>query len=83
MGERPRTRKTVGGIFFSRRTRMAQTLNVTLSLATALGIDYVKVHYPADEIITYHMLFLIGGALGLLSVGFLLRTPEPRARKIN
>jgi MFS family permease len=71
------------GVFFSRRTRMAQTMNVTLSLATALGIDYVKAHYPADEIITYNLLFLIGGALGLLSVGFLLRTPEPRAKKIN
>ncbi len=71
------------GAFFSRRTRMAQTLNVTLSLATAFCIDYVKGHYPAREAITYNILFLIGGALGLLSVGFLLRTPEPRAKKIN
>jgi MFS family permease len=71
------------GVFFSKRTRMAQTLNVTLSLATAFCIDYVKVHYPADEIRSYNILFLIGGALGLLSVGFLLRTPEPQAQKID
>ncbi|WP_419701571.1 MFS transporter [Mucilaginibacter sp. NFX135] len=71
------------GVFFSRRSRMAQTLNVTLSLATAFGIDYIKAHYPSQEIITYNILFLIGGGLGLLSVGFLLRTPEPRAKKIN
>lgn len=71
------------GMFFSRRTRMAQTLNVTLSLATAFGIDYVKVHSPANEIFAYNILFLIGGSLGLLSVAFLLKTPEPKAKKIN
>ncbi|MGN6398253.1 MAG: MFS transporter [Mucilaginibacter sp.] len=71
------------GAFFSRRTRMSQTLNVTLSLATAFAIDYVKAHYPQQEIIAYNILFLIGGSLGLLSVAFLLGTPELRARKIN
>lgn len=71
------------GAFFSQRTRMSQTLNVTLSLATAFAIDYVKAHYPQNEIFAYHILFLIGGSLGLLSVAFLLGTPEPRARRIN
>jgi MFS family permease len=71
------------GAFFSRRTRLSQTLNVTLSLATAFAIDYVKSHFPQDEILTYHILFLIGGSLGLISVLFLLGTPEPRARRIN
>ncbi|MDB5017236.1 MAG: transporter [Mucilaginibacter sp.] len=71
------------GTFFSKRSRMAQTLNVTLSLATAFCIDYVKVHYPADEITAYNIMFLIGGSLGLLSVGFLLRTPEPQAKKMD
>lgn len=71
------------GAFFSRRSRMSQTLNVTLSLITAFAIDYVKAHYPQNEILTYHILFLIGGSLGLISVAFLLGTPEPRARRIN
>jgi MFS family permease len=71
------------GAFFSRRTRLSQTLNVTLSLATAFAIDYVKAHFPHDEILTYHILFLVGGCLGLASVGFLLGTPEPCARRIN
>ncbi|MDB4920744.1 MFS transporter [Mucilaginibacter sp.] len=71
------------GAFFSRRTRMSQTLNVTLSLATALCIDYVKAHDPKAEIIMYHLMFLAGGGLGLLSVVFLLGTPEPKARRIN
>ncbi|MBS7563246.1 MFS transporter [Mucilaginibacter sp. Bleaf8] len=71
------------GSFFSRRSRMGQILNVTLSLTTALCIDYIKQHYPQQEILTYNILFLIGGALGLASVGFLLRTPEPESRKID
>jgi MFS family permease len=71
------------GAFFSRRTRMSQTLNVTLSLATAFAIDYIKAHKPQDEILAYHILFLIGGSLGLASVAFLWGTPEPRAKRIN
>jgi MFS family permease len=71
------------GTFFSRRSRIAQVLNVTLSLLTAMGIDYVKLHYPQQEIFTYHILFLIGGVLGLASVAFLLRTPEPQAQPMD
>ena len=66
------------GSFFGKRSRMAQTLNVTLSLATAMAIDYVKANYPAHEITAYTTLFLAGGSLGMLSVFLLLRTPEPK-----
>jgi len=71
------------GSFFSRRTRMAQTLNVTLSLVTAIGLDFVKRNYPAQEITAYTLLFLAGGALGMVSVYLLLRTPEPIAEPIE
>jgi len=71
------------GSFFSHRSRMAQTLNVTLSLATALGLDYIKKHYPSSEIMIYHLLFLAGGMLGMISVILLLRTPEPQASRID
>jgi hypothetical protein len=71
------------GAFFSHRSRTAQTLNVTLSVATAIGIDYVKTHYPQHEIITYNLLFMLGGILGMISVMLLLRTPEPKAQIIN
>jgi MFS family permease len=71
------------GSFFSRRTRMAQTLNVTLSLATAIGLDFIKRHYPAQEITAYTTLFLAGGALGMISVYLLLRTPEPVAEPME
>lgn len=66
------------GNFFSKRSRMAQTLNVTLSLATAMCLDYIKAHYPAQEITAYTTLFLAGGLLGMVSVFMLLRTPEPK-----
>jgi MFS family permease len=66
------------GSFFSKRSRMAQTLNVTLSLVTAMAIDYVKAHFPAHEITAYTTLFLAGGVLGMFSVFLLLRTPEPK-----
>lgn len=66
------------GSFFSHRSRMAQTLNVTLSLATALCLDYVKTHDPAQEITAYTTLFLAGGVLGMMSVFLLLKTPEPK-----
>lgn len=71
------------GSFFGKRSRMAQTLNVTLSLATALCIDYVKKNYPEHEITAYTTLFLAGGMLGMLSVGLLLRTPEPKLTVMN
>jgi MFS family permease len=71
------------GGFFSRRTRMAQTLNITLSLATAIGLDFIKRHYPAHEIAAYTTLYLAGGALGMISVYLLLRTPEPVAEPIE
>jgi MFS family permease len=66
------------GKFFSKRSRMAQALNVTLSLATAMCLDYVKTNYPAHEITAYTTLFLAGGVLGMVSVFMLLRTPEPK-----
>jgi MFS family permease len=71
------------GSFFGKRSRMAQTLNVTLSLSTAMGIDYVKSHHPAHEITAYTTLFLAGGSLGMLSVFLLLRTPEPKPTPIE
>ncbi|HEY9197465.1 MAG TPA: MFS transporter, partial [Mucilaginibacter sp.] len=67
----------------SRRARMAQTLNVTLSLATAIGLDFIKRHYPAQEITAYTTLFLTGGVLGMVSVYRLLRTPEPIAEPME
>src|SRR5215218_4755269 len=67
------------GAYFSHRSRLTQTLNVVLSLAIALGLDYVKLHAPGKELIAYSCMFLGGGALGLLGTYILSKTPEPKA----
>lgn len=66
------------GTYFSRRSRMTQTLNVCLSLALALLLDYVKGLEGNWELNTYAWMFLAGGGLGLIGTWFLSRTPEPR-----
>lgn len=66
------------GSYFSYRTRVAQIVNVVLSILTALATDYVKAHYPQYEDIAYPMMFLAGGVTGLIAVYMMSRTPEPQ-----
>jgi MFS family permease len=65
------------GSYFSRRSRIIQILNVTLSLLVALALDYVKKHHPGLELSAYIVMFLIGGAVGMVGVFFLSRASEP------
>lgn len=65
------------GSFFANRTRLTQILNVILSLAISLLIDYVKMHFPAYETIIYTVLFLAGSVAGLMSLLTMIYTPEP------
>jgi MFS family permease len=65
------------GTYFSKRTRLTQTLNVVLSLIIALSLDYVKKVHPEMEITTYALMFIGGGLAGLCGVWFLSKTPEP------
>ena len=66
------------GNYTSRRTRLIQVLNVTLSLAVAMGIDHVKSAYPQYELTAYGVMFIIGGLAGMLGVYFLAKAPEPK-----
>lgn len=66
------------GSYFSRKARITQILNVTLSLAVAMFIDYIKSHFPQYELVTYTAMFVIGGVMGMLGVYFLSRVPEPK-----
>lgn len=66
------------GSYFSRRGSYTQTLNVVLSLAAALGVDYIRRHYPRYELDTYYFLFLLAGAAGLTGAVILSRAPEPQ-----
>ena len=65
------------GSYFSRRTSRTQTLNVCLSLALALLLDYIKDNYPGMELRAYAVMFVLGGALGLFGTWLLSKTPEP------
>lgn len=67
------------GNYFSHRSRLTQTLNLVLSLVVALSVDYLKAKHPGHEVVIYATMFLIGGTMGMTSVYFLARTPEPKA----
>ncbi len=64
------------GSYFSRRGSYTQTLNVVLSLAAALGVDYIRKQYPQNELDTYYLLFLLAGIAGLTGAAILSRAPE-------
>ena len=65
------------GTYFSHRTRLTQTLNVSLSLLLALVLDHVKKVHPESELIVYACMFIAGGSLGLCGTWLLSKTPEP------
>lgn len=66
------------GAYFSRRSRLMQVMNVTLSLTLALGLEYVK-RYHADHLLTaYATMFFTAGVIGLLGAFILSKVPEPQ-----
>ena len=65
------------GSYFSKRGRMAQTLNLCLSLFLALLLDHIKKVQPEFELTAYSLFFIAGGILGLFGTWLLARTPEP------
>ncbi|OQP47408.1 MFS transporter [Niastella yeongjuensis] len=71
------------GSYFSHRSRLMQILNVTLSLFIAMGVDYIKAHYPAHEITAYAGMFIFSGIAGMWGVYALARTPEPKSKPIQ
>jgi MFS family permease len=65
------------GSYFSKRTRLTQTLNVVLSLVLAVSLDYVKKAHPEMVLVTYALMFVCGSVIGLAGVWLLSKTPEP------
>ena len=65
------------GTFFSKRMKFARTLDIPLSLAAGMYIDYWRRHYADFEIFGYSTLFLMGFFIGLIGVYYISRTPEP------
>jgi MFS family permease len=54
-----------------------QTMNVVLSIALALLLDYIKANYPGYELTVYSILFTVAGISGVIGVTLLSKTPEP------
>jgi MFS family permease len=67
------------GAYFSRRGSYTQILNVVLSLSVALLVDYIKKNYPAYELSTYAIMFITGGAIGIIGSFILSMAPEPQS----
>lgn len=68
------------GIYFSRRTRYTQSLNVVLSIALAFLLDYVRSRSPHNELAVYALFFIIAGVIGIAGGYLLSKAPEPRSQ---
>jgi len=67
------------GAYFSKRTRLMQTLNVILSILLALLLDYIKQHNPAYQLPDYTIMFVAAGFLGIIGAVILSKAPEPQS----
>lgn len=67
------------GSYFSKRSRYTQTLNVILSILLALLLDLIKSRYPAYELYTYAVFFIVAGLVGVLGGYLLSKAPEPQS----
>ena len=65
------------GRYFSNRTRIIQILNVFLSYTVAHVLDYIRHNFPQEETLTYAIMFMLGGASGLIGLLILIYVPEP------
>lgn len=66
------------GAYFSRRSRLTQTLNVILSILIALLLDYIKKYYPQYQLYAYAGMFAAGGMIGITGAFILSRASEPQ-----
>jgi len=67
------------GAYFSKRTRLMQTLNVILGILLALLLDYIKQHNPTYQLPAYTIMFVSAGFLGIGGAIILSRAPEPQS----
>jgi len=67
------------GSYFARRSSYTQSLNVVLSLALALTVDYIKSTNPQYELQAYGTMFLVAGVAGVTGAFILARVQEPKS----
>lgn len=66
------------GSFFGQRSRGIQIISIVMNFLVAFALDYIKQHYPNQELLAYCVMFVLGAIAGLYGVYLLARTPEPR-----
>lgn len=71
------------GSYFAKRSSYTQMLNVVLSLALALAIDYVRNNRTTLELEAYGVMFIVGGVSGLTGAFLLANVPEPKSEMKN
>jgi MFS family permease len=67
------------GEYFSLRSRYTQILNVILSIALALLLDFVKRRYPDFQLNAYAIFFSVAGTVGLIGGFVLSKAQEPQS----
>lgn len=65
------------GVYFSKRGRYAQILNVIMSIILAVIVDYIRKNFPDFELTTYAVMFMLAGVTGLAGAWLLATVPEP------
>ena len=65
------------GVYFSKRGRYAQILNVVMSIVLAVVVDYIRKNFPDYELTTYAVMFMLAGLVGLAGAWLLATVPEP------
>lgn len=65
------------GRFLASRLAVATAAGAAVTIAAGVGVDWGSRTF-ADPLVVYSVLFVGGGLIGLLGVGFLGRIPEPR-----
>lgn len=71
------------GAYFARRGRLTQMLNIVLSIGLALILDYVKDHYPDNQLPVYAVMIGAGGIIGIIGALVLGQVPEPRGELLR
>lgn len=71
------------GAYFSKRSRLTQTLNVVLSISLALLLDFVKTFYMEYELTVYAVFFIVAGIIGIIGGIVLSKAPEPQSYLSN
>jgi MFS family permease len=66
------------GAFFSARQKQNMLVSVALSLGAAIFVREWLQRNPANELQGYGVLFFAGLVVGMVGLGSLFRTPEPR-----